>query len=117
MNVEAETDLLQSELIDIVAKREVLMARARGAAKKANWEQVTEITKEVTSLQTLEQFTARIEALKLPAIQAARQSKDKGQESRINLMCKQIATLATTHLDPLKVKEFLTEMDEEKKTQ
>jgi len=117
MNVEAETDLLQSELIDIVAKREVLMARARGAAKKANWEQVTEITKEITALQTLEQFQARIEALKLPAIQAARQSKDKGQESRINLMCKQIATLATTHLDPLKVKEFLAEMEEEKKAQ
>lgn len=117
MNVEAETDLLQSELVDLVAKREVLMARARGAAKKANWDLVTELTQEVNSLQTLEQFLARIESLKLPAIQAARLSRDKGQESRITMMCKQIATLATTHLDPLKVKEFLAEMEEEKKTQ
>jgi hypothetical protein len=93
------------------------MARARGAAKKANWDLVTELTQEVNSLQTLEQFLARIESLKLPAIQAARLSRDKGQESRITMMCKQIATLATTHLDPLKVKEFLAEMEEEKKTQ
>lgn len=117
MNVEAETELLQSELVDIVAKREVLMARARGAAKKANWEQVTELTKEVNGLPSLEQFLARVEALKLPAIQAARRSKDKGQEARINQMCKQIASLATIHMDPLKVKEFLTEMEEEKKNQ
>lgn len=117
LNVEAETELLQSELVDIVAKREVLMARARGAAKKANWEQVAELTKEVTALTTLEQFQARIETIKLPALQVAKKNKDKGQESRINRMCKEIAGMATIHLDPTKVKEFLVEIEEEKKTQ
>lgn len=117
LNVEAETELLQSELVDIVAKREVLMARTRAAAKKANWEQVTELSKEISGLPNLAQFEARIEALQLPAIQVAKRNKDKGQESRINRMCKQITDLATTHLDPTKIKEFLVEMEEEKKSQ
>ena len=36
LNVEAETELLQSELVDIVARREVLMARAGERARKPN---------------------------------------------------------------------------------
>ena len=117
MNVEAETELLQSELIDIVARREVLMARARGASKKSDWELVTELSKQVDTLPTLEQFQVRIEALKNPAIQTAKQNKDKAQESRIARMCKQITEMATQHLDPIKVKEFQVEMEEDKKSQ
>ena len=117
LNVEAETDLLQSELIDIVAKREVLMARSRGASKKANWELVTEMEKQIDVLPTLDQFVVRIEALKNPAVQTAKKNKDKAQESRIVRMCKQISEMATLHLDPLKIKEFKTEMEENKKAQ
>lgn len=117
MNVEAETELLQSELVDIVARREVLMARARGASKKANWELVTDLKKQVDTLPTLDMFLVRIEALKTPAVQSAKRNKDKSQESRIARMCKQITEMATLHLDPVKVKEFHTEIEEEKKSQ
>ena len=117
LNVEAETELLQSELVDIVARREVMMARARGASKNGDWEQVSELQKKVAELPTLEQFQTRIEALRNPAVQAAKRNKDKAQESRIIRMCKQIAETATQHLDPLKVKEFMNEIDEEKKAQ
>ncbi|MFO1007986.1 MAG: hypothetical protein U0929_18655 [Planctomycetaceae bacterium] len=115
LNVEAETELLQSELVDIVARREVMMARARGASKNGDWELVSELQKKVAELPTLEQFQARIEALRNPAVQAAKRNKDKAQESRIVRMCKQIGETATQHLDPLKVKEFMDEIDEEKK--
>ncbi len=117
LNVEAETELLQSELVDLVARREVLMARARGASKKANWVLVTDLEQQVDSLPTLEQFLLRIEALKNPAVQTARRNKDKSQESRILGMCKQISEIATEHLNPQKVKDFHTEVSEEKKSQ
>lgn len=115
--VEAETELLQSELVDLVARRAVLMARARGAAKKVNWEFVTELEQQVDALPTLEQFLVRIEALKTPAVQSAKRSKDKAQESRIVRMCQQITEMAQLHLDPVKVTEFHTEIDEQKKSQ
>lgn len=117
LNVEAETELLQSELVDIVARREVMMVRARGASKNGDWELVSEMQKKIAELPTLEQFQARIEALRNPAVQVAKKNKDKGQESRIVRMCKQIAEMATQHLDPLKIKEFTTEIDEQKKAQ
>ncbi len=117
LNVEAETELLQSELVDIVARREVLMARARGASKKANWDMVTDLEKQVDTLPTLDMFATRIEALKTPAVQSAKRNKDKAQESRIIRMCKQISDMAILHLDPIKVKEFHTEIEEEKKSQ
>lgn len=117
LNVEAETELLQSELIDIVARREVMMARARAASLNGDWELVSEMQKKIAELPTLEQFQARIEALRNPAVQAAKRSKDRAQESRIVRMCKQITETATQHLDPQKVKEFMTEIDEQKKSQ
>lgn len=115
LTVEAETELLESELVDLVARRAVIMARARGAAKKADWDSVSELEKQVDALPTLEQFLARIEALKIPAVQTAKQNKDRAQESRIVRMCKKITETATQHLDPLKVKEFHLEIAEEKK--
>ena len=116
LNVEAETELLESELVDLVARREVIMARARGACKKANWELVTDLEKQVDALPTLKQFLARIEALQNQAVIAAKKNKDRAQESRIMRMCKAITDLATQHLDPEKVKEFHIEMKDEKKT-
>ena len=115
LNVEAETELLESELVDLVARREVIMARARGACKKANWELVTDMEKQVDALPTLAQFLTRIEALKNPALLVAQKNKDRAQESRIQRMCKAITDLATQHLDPEKVKVFHVEMDDEKK--
>lgn len=117
LNVEAETELLQSELVDLVARREVLMARARGAAKKQNWDQVTDLEKQVLALPGLQQFQTRIETLRNPAIQTAKRNKDKAQEARITRMCKQISEMATEHLDPVKLKEFTTELEEERKAQ
>ena len=72
--------------------------------------------KQVKALPTLAQFKVRIEALQAPAVQAAKKSKDKAQESRIMRMCKQITETATQYLDPLKVKEFQTEIEEERKS-
>lgn len=117
MNVEAETELLQSELVDTVARRHVMMARARAAAQKGNFEQVTEFQKQISELPTLEQFQKRIENLRLPGVQAARSKKDKAQESRITKLCDKIDKQAQEHLDPTTLMEFETEMSELKKAQ
>ncbi len=116
LNVEAETELLQSELVDIVARRHVMMARARGAGEKGNFEQVTEFQKQIAELPTLALFEERIEKLRLPGIQAARDRRDKAQESRITKLCNKIKEQAIEHLSPEMLSEFDTEMAELKKT-
>ena len=116
MNVEAETELLQSELVDVVARRHVMMTRARAAAQKGDFDQVATFQKSIAELPTLEKFQQRIENLRLPGVQAARNKKDKAQEGRITKLCDKITKQAVQHLDPVVLKEFETEMTELKKT-
>jgi hypothetical protein len=111
LNVEGEVSLLQGELIDIIATREVLMARARSAADKEEWEQVDRFLEELAKLPTQEQFLDRIETLEVQAVFAARQAKDRVAERRIQQLCSGIRKSAEQHLDPFRIRDFRQDMN------
>lgn len=115
LNVEGEVALLQSELIDIVATREVLMARAKGAAKAKNWDAVSTFLKQLQDLPTLEQFRSRIDSLQVVAVQAAILKRDRVAEMRVKKLCGDIHESAQKHLDPFRIAEFRREMDEQRR--
>lgn len=106
LSVEGEVSLLQGELIDIVATREVTMARARAAAKKQDWTSVDKFGQQIDKLPTLAEFQTRIETLQLKAVYQAQQAKDRAAESRIKQLCGKVIESAQTHLDPGKIAEF-----------
>ena len=110
LGVEGEVSLLQGELIDIIATREVLMARARGAARKQDWDAVANFTEEIVALPTRDQFKGRVEALQLQAVYQARDARDRAAESRIKQLCGGLLESAETHLDPGRIAEFRGEM-------
>ena len=110
LNVEGEVDLLAGELIDVVATREVLMARARGAANQSKWDDVDRFLKDLGQLPTQEQFLSQVETLQVQAVYAARQAKDRVAESRIKRLCAGIRESATQHLDPFRIVDFRQEM-------
>jgi hypothetical protein len=110
LGVEGEVSLLQGELIDIVATREVLMARARGASKKEDWTSVDKFTQQLENLPTQEQFIGRISTLELQAVYQAQQAKDRAAESRIKKLCAAITESANTHLNPGRIAEFRGEI-------
>lgn len=115
LNVEGEVSLMQSELIDIVATREVLMTRARAAATKKSWEDVSRFINELQALPTQQDFKTRIEALQVRAVYEAKQAKDRVAEYRVKKLCESVRTAVEKHIDPLRIAEFRREMDETKR--
>ncbi|WP_437204374.1 hypothetical protein [Planctomicrobium sp. SH664] len=106
LNVEGEVSLLQTELIDLVATREVLMSRARAAAAANRWSEVDRFLGELSRLPTLVQFVGRIETLQVQAVYKAQQAKDKVAEARIKRLCESVRKSAEKHLDPLRISDF-----------
>ena len=111
LHVEGEVSLLQGELIDIVATREVLMARTRGASTKENWKDVDRFLQQLSELPTLQDFENRIETLRVQAVYSAQLARDRIAELRIRRLCRGITDSAEKHLDPFRIAEFRREMN------
>lgn len=112
LNVEGALAVLEGDLIDIVARRAVLMARARIAAKQEKWTEADEYIAQLEELPDLEQVREQIAAIQLPAVQTARILNNRVAEARIKRMCGEVETVAAQHLDLQKLKDFQTEIAE-----
>jgi hypothetical protein len=112
LSVEGALSVLEGELIDAVARRAVLMARARRAAKARKWEDVDKFVEQLQTVPDYEKFRERVMAVQLPAVQAAKDQNDRVAESRIKKMCADVQQSAAGHLDADKLREFRIEMAE-----
>lgn len=112
LNVEGQLVLLQSRLIDTIAKRSVVMAMIRNRRQKSEWDKVDESLKELASLPTLEQFTNQVETIQFASKERARARNDRRTVSRIDKLGKQVLKVAAIHLDTEKLDEFLEETRE-----
>lgn len=112
LEVEGALALLEGNVIDIVARRAVLMARARGSAKNNQWDECDDYIRQLEELPDLESVEEQIRAIQLPALQTARALKNRVAEARIKKMCNDLQAIATQHLDMQKIKDFKTEMAE-----
>jgi hypothetical protein len=110
LNVEGEVQLLEVELVDIVATREVLMTRTRAAAEQNRIEDVDRFLQELRMLPTLKQYLKRIDTLRIQAVYAAQQAQDRVAENRIKRLCTGITEMATKHLDPQRLADFEDEI-------
>lgn len=111
LNVEGEVALLQGELVDIVATREVLMARTRSAADKNRWEEVDAFLSDLDQLPKQADFQRRIDTLRVQAVYAAQQARDRVAENRIKQLCSGISESAEKHLDDFRITDFRREMN------
>jgi len=112
LSVEGALSVLEGELIDAVARRSVLMARTRRAAKARKWEDVDRFLEQLTTVPDYEKFRERVMSVQLPAVQAAKEQNDKVAEARIKKMCADVQQSAAGHLDADKLREFRIEMAE-----
>lgn len=116
LRVEGEVSLLQSQLIDIVATREVLMARSRASAKKDEWEKVDTFMKQLEVLPTYEDYLSQVETLQVQAVYQAQLARDRVAERRIKELCSKILESSEKHLDARRIEEFKREMTLERGT-
>ena len=111
LNVEGSLSLIEGELIDILARRGVLMTRARKSAEADNWTEVDDYLKQFNALPDLAQVQQRIAAIETPAVATAKQFKDRVGEARIKRLCREVRETAAKHLDPETAKDFRDEMN------
>ena len=117
LRVEGELSLLEGELIDVVGRREVLMARGRQIVKNNKWDEIEKITSDLEDLPGIADFEKRVEAARIVGIQAARDRKDKIAEARVDRLAATFLALVREHLDPEKIATFKDEMAELRRAQ
>ncbi|MCA9049173.1 MAG: hypothetical protein KDA89_10625 [Planctomycetaceae bacterium] len=88
LRVEGELQLLQDELIDAIAVREVLVARANKAAEKGNREEVDRLFAEYAKIPSGDDFVTKISNIRIPAVKEAQARRQS--ERRIVQICQQL---------------------------
>jgi hypothetical protein len=115
LQVAGELQVLEGELINLVAERNTLIAAARAAAKKNDWNRVDQLRTELNRLPGKQKFIERLSAIRVPAVNAAKAQKDRAAQVRIERMCNDAAELIDRYLDADRIRIVNEELDELKK--
>ncbi len=112
LSAEGEVSLLEADLIEMVARRKVLLLRAENASKAGKVDDVKALVAELRSLPTQPQFQQRIDLSRTTAVEGARAKKDQVAEARIRKMYAALAEASKTHLDDDKFQEVLKDLED-----
>jgi hypothetical protein len=111
LTAEADLQMLQGEVIDAVAFRNTAIATIRAAAKKDDWDTVTNKLDMLKRHQDVGALNDRLIAVRVAGTEAAKARKDRAAEVRINRICDDTATLIKAHLDGEKLRILIEEME------
>lgn len=113
LQVEGQLQQVQSDLVSFVATRTALMAIARASAKKQDWTIVDERTRQLDALPTPQNFLDRVTAVRVTAVNKAKERRDRLSEQRILRMTDDTVELVKRYLNDEKIallKEELSEL-------
>ncbi len=111
--VEGQLIQIQGDLIDLIARRTVQMARAISLAKQGgDWETVDELLADLGTQAQPGLFRSRIVAAREPALAQAQRNRDRSAEKRISGMCRDLQELVDKYLDEDKLRVVREEIDE-----
>ena len=115
LDVEGQIALLQSRLVDTIAKREMVKAMIRNRMKKDDqWDKVEESVNELKSLPGFEDFKKMVTAIQYPAEKRAQARRDRISESRIKKLGSEVLKIASIHLDEKKIDDLVAEVQEQR---
>jgi hypothetical protein len=112
LQAEGQLQLLQSELVDVVALRAVTVAAARAAAKRSDWQTANERMAEARKSSAPQPFVDRVAAIRVAALTASRQKVDRTTEQRVIQMCDETLELVRRYLDEDRLRLVQEELDE-----
>jgi hypothetical protein len=112
LHAEGQLKLLQGDLISVVAQRSALMATARAAAKKQDWEAARLRLRQIDALPTPQSLKQRVSAVRVEAVTTARQRRDRLAEQRINRLCNETEEMIQHYLADDKVRQLKEELAE-----
>ncbi len=108
---EADLQMLQGEVIDAVALRNTAISTIRAAAKKDDWQTVDQKLTLLKQQANSSSLIDRLIAVRVAGVAAAKASRDRAAEIRINRMCDEAVALIKAHLGEEKVRLLSEEMD------
>lgn len=103
LDVDSRLSVLQANLMDAVAQRAILLARIRKRAQENDWAQVDTLWETLKKRPTARTFLNELAAIRVPAVDAAKEQKDRTTAARIEQSCKDTAQLIERYLDEEKV--------------
>jgi len=116
LELEGDLAILQSELMDAVARRAVMMVRVRAAAHGGDREGTSRLRKELDELPGHQEFAPRLAAIRARAVQNARADNDKVAAARIEQICAETSRLIQRYLDRDKLRSLDEEIAEIQRT-
>jgi hypothetical protein len=112
LQAEGQLQLLQSELVDVVALRTLLVATARAAGKRSDWKTANEKLALAKRLSAPQPFLEQVSAVRVPAVAEALKRKDRTTEQRVIRMCEETIELIRRYLDEDRLRLVQEELDE-----
>ncbi|MEQ9408338.1 MAG: hypothetical protein RIK87_11455 [Fuerstiella sp.] len=110
LGVEGEIQLLTDELVDAIALRSVLLARARKAAEKGDAAEVEALLEKFASVPAVDYFQARIKNIRIPAELEAK--RKRLSTVFIKRLCDGLESSVTTFFSDERRREQQGEIDE-----
>jgi hypothetical protein len=115
LDVEGQIVLLQSRLVDTIAKQAMVKAMITNRLKKGEWKKVDESLKELDELPTIKSFESMVSEIQYPALKKAEERRDRSSQTRIKTLGEAVLKVARIHLDQEKVDEFREDVVEQRR--
>lgn len=112
LSAEGEVSLLEADLIELVARRKVLLMRAETASKAGKVDDLKLLLAELKALPTQPQYQQRIDLSRTTAVEGAREKKDQVAEARIRKMYAALGESSKTFLDDEKFQQTLKDLQD-----
>jgi hypothetical protein len=109
---EGRLQVVQSELVDVVALRAVKMVAARAAGKKEDWKTADTQMADARRHSEPKPFLEQIAAIRLEAVAAAMKRSDRTTEQRVIRMCDETTDVVKRFLDDERLRLLQEELDE-----
>jgi hypothetical protein len=101
---EGELEILQGELVEVIAQRAQHGLRASKLAEDGRFDLAEQELARLRALPGARQFTARLTTIQVPAVEAARAQRNRLAESRMNKLCEEMLVLIGRYLDDDKLR-------------
>lgn len=112
LEVEGNLAMIEGELIDLVSRRTVMLARALSLAREDEYEEADSTMSAVDQLPGVSYFESKIIAVRVPGVEKAQANRDQAAEKRINKMAADLKALVSRYLDPIPVRDVKAEIRE-----
>ena len=112
LQAEGRLGIVEGELIDVVSRRNMLLARAVSMARKGEFELADGLMDQVDRQPSVGSFKSKILAIRVPLVAEARRNRDRSAERRIVGMCSELEDVVARYLDRDSVRDAAAEIGE-----